>query len=96
MSDNGRPKVIPLKVVDTATPRPRDETMRRAVVQVINDLFIERVPDNQRLPFYDAAKELLGGAGWSPGELIDAAAPGPQQDLLFDTLKLAPPPGEAP
>ena len=86
-----RPKVIPLSVVETSHARPRDETMRRAVVEVIADLFIERVPPPQRSPFHEAAKELLGQAGWSPGELIEAAEPGPRQDALFDVLGLGGP-----
>jgi hypothetical protein len=82
--------VIPLNVVDRALSQQGGEPMRDAVVQVINDLFVERVPEKQRLPLYDAAKDLVVKAGRTPEELLDAAEPGREQEALFDELGLAP------
>jgi hypothetical protein len=90
----GRPNgpslnVIPLMTADQVmAPEQRDEAMRSAVLQVIDDLVVERVPLENRLPFFEAAKELLPQAGLSPVEMLEAIEPGPQQDSLFAELGL--------
>ncbi len=85
---NGRPNVIPLNVVERSGPSRRGETMRVAVVQAITDLFIERVPQKERSPFFEAAKDLVVQGGKTPAELIEVAEPGPQQEAFFEELGL--------
>jgi hypothetical protein len=88
------PSKIPLNVVPMITPdkvtldTERGRAMRAAVVQVMTDLIIERVPPRERLPLFDAARELLEQAGRNPVEMLEAVDPGPEQDALFDELGL--------
>jgi hypothetical protein len=79
-------KVIPLSILSTGGPRERGEAMREAVLQVVGDLFIKKVPPGDRSPLYDAAHDLLDQARRSPLELIAATEPGPDRDALFDDL----------
>jgi hypothetical protein len=91
MTDSSK---IPLNVVPLITPekvRPgteRGQAMRAAVVQVMTDLIVERVPPRERVPLFDAARELLEQAGRSPVEMLEAVEPGPEQDALFEELGL--------
>jgi hypothetical protein len=85
VSADGSAKVIPLSI-STVGPRERSEAMREAVLQVVGDLFIRRVPPGDRSPFYDAARDLLEQARRSPLEMIAATEPGPERDALFDDL----------
>ncbi len=62
--------------------------MRAAVLQVMTNLAVERVPVEQRSPLFDAARELLTQAGRSPVEMLEAIEPGPEQDSLFEELGL--------
>ena len=62
--------------------------MRAAVLQVMTNLAVERVPVEQRSPLFDAARELLTQAGRSPVEMLEAIEPGPEQDSLFEKLGL--------
>ena len=80
--------VIPLAPADRAIASGRGEAMRAAVLQVMTDLAIERVPLDQRSPLFDAARELLTQAGRSPVEMLEAVEPGPEQDSLFEELGL--------
>lgn len=81
--------VIPLTPADQATASgPQGDAMRAAVLQVMTDLAIERVPLDQRSPLFDAARELLTQAGRSPVEMLEAVEPGPEQDSLFEELGL--------
>lgn len=81
--------VIPLTAPGKARgPEQRGGAMREAVVQVMTDLALERVPPGQRSPLFDAARELLDQAGRSPVEMLDAIEPGPEQDALFGELGL--------
>lgn len=88
------PSKIPLNVVPMITPdkvtpdTERGRAMRAAVVQVMTDLIIERVPPRERLPLFDAARELLEQAGRNPVEMLEAVDPGPEQDALFEELGL--------
>jgi len=88
------PSKIPLNVVPMITPdkvmpdTERGQAMRAAVVQVMTDLIIERVPPRERLPLFDAARELLEQAGRNPVEMLEAVDPGPEQDALFEELGL--------
>jgi hypothetical protein len=88
------PEVPALNVIPlTPTDKPiasgeRGDAMRAAVVQVMTDLAVERVPLDQRSPLFDAARELLTQAGRSPVEMLDAVEPGPEQDSLFEELGL--------
>jgi hypothetical protein len=88
------PSKIPLNVVPLITPErvmpdtERGRAMRAAVVQVMTDLIIERVKPQERLPLFDAARELLEQAGRSPVEMLEAIEPGPEQDALFEELGL--------
>jgi hypothetical protein len=81
--------VIPLTSADKATaPGRRADAMREAILQVMTNLAIERVPPDERSPLFDAARELLTQAGRSPVEMLDAVEPGPEQDALFEELGL--------
>ena len=82
-----RRNVIPLPYVrrDAASPQP-GETMRTAVIQVITDLVVRRVPPAERMPQFQAAADLLEQAGRSLTELLEAAEPGRAQESLFETL----------
>ena len=81
--------VIPLTPADQAiAPGGRGDAMRAAVLQVMTNLAVERVPPDQRSPLFDAARELLTQAGRSPVEMLDAVEPGPEQDSLFEELGL--------
>jgi hypothetical protein len=88
------PSKIPLNVVPMITPdkvmpdTERGQAMRAAVVQVMTDLIIQRVPPRERLPLFDAARELLEQAGRNPVEMLEAVDPGPEQDALFEELGL--------
>ncbi len=81
--------VIPLTAPDRVkAPEQRGQAMRAAVLQVMTDLAVERVPPGERSPLFDAARELLTQAGRSPVEMLDAIEPGPEQDALFEELGL--------
>jgi hypothetical protein len=88
------PSKIPLNVVPMITPdkvmpdTERGQAMRAAVVQVMTDLIVERVQPGERLPLFDAARELLEQAGRNPVEMLEAVRPGPEQDALFEELGL--------
>jgi hypothetical protein len=88
------PSKISLNVVPMITPArimpdtERGQAMRAAVVQVMTDLIIERVKPQERVPLFDAARELLEQAGRSPVEMLEAIEPGPEQDALFEELGL--------
>ncbi len=88
-SEGGAHNVIPLTAADSVQPlEERDQMLRAAVVQVVTDLVISRVPPDQRSPYFDVAKDLLDRAGRGLDELIDAAEPGPSQQALFRELGL--------
>jgi hypothetical protein len=88
------PSKIPLNVVPMITPdkvmpdTERGQAMRAAVVQVMTDLIVERVRPQERLPLFDAARELLEQAGRNPVEMLEAIHPGPEQDAVFEELGL--------
>jgi hypothetical protein len=87
--EEGVHNVIPLTTADKVIPlEERVEYMREAVVQVITDLVISRVPPEERSPHFDAASDLLDRAERGLVELIEAAEPGPEQDALFKDLGL--------
>ena len=87
--EEGVHNVIPLTTADKVIPvEERAESMRQAVVQVITDLVISRVPPEERSPHFDAAGDLLDRAERGLVELIEAAEPGPEQDALFKDLGL--------
>ncbi|MGH2774950.1 MAG: hypothetical protein ACRDJT_05905 [Actinomycetota bacterium] len=81
--------VVPLITPDRVMPdTERGRAMRAAVVQVMSHLIVERVGPQERLPLFDAARELLEQAGRSPVEMLEAVDPGPEQDALFQELGL--------
>lgn len=81
--------VIPLtRAGEAMAPRGGGDAMRSAVLQVMTNLAVERVPLDQRSPLFDAARELLMQAGRSPVEMLEAVEPGPEQDSLFEQLGL--------
>ncbi len=81
--------VIPLtRAGEAMGPGGGGDAMRAAVLQVMTNLAIERVPVEQRSPLFDAARELLTQAGRSPVEMLEAVEPGPEQDSLFEELGL--------
>jgi hypothetical protein len=81
--------VVPLITPDRIMPdTERGQAMRVAVVQVMTDLIIERIRPQERVPLFDAARELLEQAGRSPVEMLEAIEPGPEQDALFEELGL--------
>lgn len=82
--------IIPLPTLegDRSVPKESRAAMRVAVVQAIRDLFIARVPSQDRSPLFETAKDLLPQSGWSPLEMIEAAEPGPRQDALLRELGL--------
>jgi hypothetical protein len=88
-SSDGVRNVIPLTTSDNVVSlEHRQESMQEAVLQVVTDLVIKRVPPDERLPLFDAAKDLLDRGGRSLPELIEAAEPGLAQDSLFRDLGL--------
>lgn len=88
-SGDGFSNVIPLTTADKVIPlEHRQESMQEAVIQVVSDLVIARVPPHERSPLFDAARDLLDRAGRSIPELIDASEPGPEQEALFRDLGL--------
>lgn len=88
-SGNGLSNVIPLTHSDEVIPlEQRQEAMQEAVLQVVVDLVIRRVPPTDRSPLFEVAKDLLDRAGRSIPELIDAAEPGPARESLFQDLGL--------
>jgi hypothetical protein len=89
VSGDGFRNVIPLTSADKVVPLgDRRESMREAVLQVVSDLVIRRVPPQERSPLFDTAKDLLERGGRSLPELIEAAEPGPERDALFRDLGL--------
>lgn len=74
-----------LEFVDKPQPEER-LVLRMALLQVIQDLVIARVPDHERVPTFQRAFKLLEQAGWGLDELVLAAEPGAAQDRLFATL----------
>jgi hypothetical protein len=89
VSGDGFRNVIPLTSADKVVPlEDRQESMQEAVLQVVTDLVIRRVPPHERSPLFDAAKDLLERGGRSLPELIEVAEPGPAQDALFRDLGL--------
>jgi hypothetical protein len=88
-SGNGFRNVIPLTSADKVVSlEDRQASMREAVLQVVFDLVIRRVPPHERSPLFDAARDLLERGQRSLPELIEAAEPGPAQDALFSDLGL--------
>jgi hypothetical protein len=88
-SGNGMSNVLPLTPSDEVVPlEERQEAMQKAVLEVVSDLVIRRVPPPDRSPLFDAAKDLLDRGQRSLPELIEAAEPGPAQDALFRDLGL--------
>jgi hypothetical protein len=86
---DGFRNVIPLTSSDKVAPlEHRQESMQEAVLQVISDLVIRRVPPEERSPLFDAARDLLDRAERSLPELIEAAEPGPEREALFRDLGL--------
>jgi hypothetical protein len=89
-SGDGFSNVIPLTSSDKVIPlEQRQESMQEAVLQVVSDLVIRRVPPLERSPLFDAARDLLERAERSLPELIDAVEPGPARDALFRDLGLS-------
>lgn len=78
---------IPLQAVPAVRPEER-EAMRTAVVQVIRHLLLERVAEEERVPLFPRAYELLDRAGWGLDELAGALDPGPDRERLFAALGL--------
>ena len=88
-SGDGFRNVIPLTSADKVVPlEERRESMQEALLQVVSDLVIRRVPPQERSPLFDAAKDLLERAERSLPELIEAAEAGPEQVALFEDLGL--------
>jgi hypothetical protein len=86
---DGLGNVIPLSRPDKVVPlERRQEAMREAVLQVVEDLVIRRVPPGNRSPLFDAARDLLDQAGRGLPELIEAAEHGPEQEALLRELGL--------
>jgi hypothetical protein len=78
--------VIPLTPVEDVPAR--GEALREAVLEALNDLVIERVPEGKRSPHFQQGRDLLFQAGWGPEELLEAAEPGPRREELWDVLEL--------
>jgi hypothetical protein len=66
----------------------RREMLRDAVIQVVNHLVIENVPEEARSPLFDQAAELLDEAGWGLDELYAAASDEAARSALFRALGL--------
>ena len=84
----GSRTIIPLM---PGVARPRGERralMREAVVEVIGHLVLKAVPEGQRSPLFDQARDLLAEAGWGLGELFEAAHDGSARRDLFRALGL--------
>lgn len=87
-ASDGSINIIPLTPVEEVAPQARGEALREAVLEALGDLLIERVPTKDRSPYFSQARDLLVQAGWSPEELLEAAAPGPRREALWDALGL--------
>jgi hypothetical protein len=83
-----RAKIIPLTPGVVRATGERIAPMRDAVLQVINHLVIESVPEERRLPFFGQAADLLDEAGWGLDELYAAATEIPARDALLRALGL--------
>ena len=81
-------KIIPLMPGVTRPAGARIAPMRDAVLQVISHLVIESVPQEQQLPLFGQAAELLDEAGWGLDELYAAATEIPARDALLRALGL--------
>jgi hypothetical protein len=84
----GSRAIIPLL---PGVARPRGERrllMREAVIEVIGHLVLRAVPEGQRSPLFDQARDLLTEAGWGLDELFEAAHDGPARRDLFRRLGL--------
>lgn len=81
-------KIIPLMPGVARPSGARIAPMRDAVLQVVSHLVIESVPQEQRLPLFDQASDLLDEAGWGLDELYVAATEIPARDALLQTLGL--------
>lgn len=79
--------LIPLTPIQRALPDEKP-ALRAALLQVLTDLVIARVPEGERLPLFGKAYELLLQAGWGLDELCEATEPGPRQQQLFEVLGL--------
>jgi hypothetical protein len=85
-ASESRRNVIPLTPIEDIPAH--GEMLREAVLEALNDLVIERVPEGKRSPYFQQGRELLFQAGWSPEELLEAAEPGPRREALWDVLGL--------
>jgi hypothetical protein len=81
-------KIIPLTPGIARPTGARIEPMRDAVLQVISHLVIESVPEEQQLPLFGQAADLLDQAGWGLDELYAAATETTARDALLRTLGL--------
>jgi hypothetical protein len=81
-------KIIPLTPGVARPTGPRVAPMRDAVLQVISHLVIESVPEEQQLPLFGQAADLLDQAGWGLDELYAAATEAPARNALLQTLGL--------
>jgi hypothetical protein len=88
-AEPGGRRIIPLMVGPAAPNGERRAALRSAVMQVVRDLVIERVPAEQRSPHFDQALALLDVAGWGLDELLEAAGEGPARDRLLRAAGLA-------
>jgi hypothetical protein len=86
MPNEGASNVIPLTPINDIAPRT--QVMRDAVLEALRDLFVERVPESERSPYYEKARGLLFLSGWDPEELLEAETPGPRQQALWRALGL--------
>jgi len=84
-------KIIPLTPGVARGSAGRRAELRDAVIQVVGHLVIRSVPPSQRLPLFDQAADMLDEAGWGLDELVDAAAPGPEQEALLRAIGLVDP-----
>lgn len=81
-------RIIPLQPGIARPTGERVAPMRDAVMQVISHLVIESVPEEQQLPLFSQAADLLDQAGWGLDELYAAATEIPARDALLRTLGL--------
>ena len=84
-------RIIPLLPGVARGTGDRRAMLRAAVLQVVSHLVVEAVPPSRRLPLFDQAKDILDEAGWGLDELVGAASPGPEQDILLNALGLTDP-----
>jgi hypothetical protein len=80
-------RIIPL-MPGVSRSGDRRETLRAAVLQVVDHLVLESVPPSRRSELFDQAMDMLDEAGWGLDELYAAATEPTAREALLNALGL--------